>query len=188
MSEPTLVSRSRLEDGSFVLIFEREEVASRTFTTITLQFLGAKVTMIVSDTWETKTVYDNIYAFHKNVIRVDSMEDEDDVFEERGMYVRFLSRITDVLEDRYGNIIPLHGVDIELCNYVADVVHGYILYYRDASVTKVQAIVRGWLSRRRFNIAKMRVVNEMSVLPAGYVSPSFPGGSSYRIALARWRD
>lgn len=188
-TQPTLVSCVRNADGGWTVTYERLERVTQTVTTISLKFYGKHVTLTVQDKWETRITENNIYNFYDEVIYVDMLEDEEDVFEERGMYIRFLAKVTGLHQNGWGDHVQMHpyyDVDTDLCEFIDTMVDMYIDQYEDAVASKIQAVARGWLTRRRFNLARMRVVNEISALPPTYVSPSFPGGTQYRAALAQW--
>jgi hypothetical protein len=177
---PTLVSCERDDEGGDIYTFHRTEEATNTLTTITLRFWENYITLTVDDMWETRSTYQTIDKFQKEIIDIDIIEDDEKVFEERGMYTRFLSKITSIGE------YLCYDVDIDLCNFVRSYVQTYIDLYTNTMARKIQAHVRGWIARRRFNIQRMRVMNELSVLPPRYIIESFPGGNQYRMAMNHW--
>ena len=72
--------------------------------------------------------------------------------------------------------------DSEMFEAVTKILHMYDQTIQEAATIVIQKNVRGWLSRRVYSRKRMLLLSELSVLPASFVHPSFPGGTVYRRA------
>lgn len=78
---------------------------------------------------------------------------------------------------------PDYRVNKDLVDKVVDIIEDYDRAFHISNATVIQTYYRRWRDSRRFSKARMRLLNEISLLPPKSIVPTFPGGSQYHAAL-----
>ena len=81
---------------------------------------------------------------------------------------------------------PVYGVDVEMCNAVQSIIDTYRTEKKTLHATRIQTAFRAWRARRKYNVTRLRIMNDLLLLPPGFVHSSFPGGYAYQLAAERF--
>lgn len=83
---------------------------------------------------------------------------------------------------------PMFTIDEDMSNAFEKICKKYSELFHTPSAIKIQKYIRGYLSRRRYNIRRFRIIKEIKALPAGAIISSFVGGQDYREAFEKWHQ
>lgn len=79
-------------------------------------------------------------------------------------------------------LIPIFTYDELIGKYMNDIVNNYIhsYYYKCACI--IQSYFRRWVKMKKYSKQRLRLFNELLLLPPKYIIESFPGGMLYHMA------
>lgn len=80
--------------------------------------------------------------------------------------------------------VPVYGFAEELFAEVEHILMKFHTFHKNIYATVIQTYFRRWRARRRFSKERLRVLNELALLPPKFVYEHFPGGDVYRATAA----